>query len=91
MQGFYLDSVVNWAYTGARAVRYDRHLQHLQTRGPRRADHPEGWSKSLDGFTTVTATVLALETRNGDQSLEQAMTISFDLVRMTRKSTNDSR
>ena len=33
----------------------------------------------------VTATVLALETRDGDRVLEQAMLISFDLVRMTRE------
>ena len=33
----------------------------------------------------VTATVLALETRDGDQVLDQAMMIAFDLVRMTRE------
>jgi len=33
----------------------------------------------------VTATVLALETRNEAESLEQAMMISFDLVRMTKE------
>jgi hypothetical protein len=33
----------------------------------------------------VTATVLALETRNENESLEQAIMISFDLVRMTKE------
>jgi hypothetical protein len=33
----------------------------------------------------VTATVLAIETRDGDESLDQAMMISFDLVRMTKE------
>jgi hypothetical protein len=33
----------------------------------------------------VTATVLAIETRNDDESLDQAMMISFDLVRMTKE------
>jgi hypothetical protein len=33
----------------------------------------------------VTATVLALETREGDRVLDQAIMISFDLVRMTRE------
>ncbi|NUQ62648.1 MAG: hypothetical protein HUU20_09175 [Pirellulales bacterium] len=33
----------------------------------------------------VTATVLALETRDGDRVLEQAIMISFDLVRMTKE------
>ena len=33
----------------------------------------------------VTATVLALETRDGDKPLEQAIMISFDLVRMTKE------
>jgi len=33
----------------------------------------------------VTATVLALETRDGDQVLEQAIMITFDLVRMTKE------
>lgn len=36
----------------------------------------------------VTATVLALETRDGDRVLDQAIMISFDLVRMT-KEVND--
>jgi len=33
----------------------------------------------------VTATVLALETREGDQVLDQAIMITFDLVRMTKE------
>ena len=33
----------------------------------------------------VTATVLALETRDGGQVLDQAIMISFDLVRMTKE------
>lgn len=33
----------------------------------------------------VTATVLALETRDGDRVIEQAILISFDLVRMTKE------
>ena len=33
----------------------------------------------------VTATVLALETRDGDQVLEQAIMVTFDLVRMTKE------
>ena len=33
----------------------------------------------------VTATVLALETRDGDRVIEQAIMISFDLVRMTKE------
>ncbi len=33
----------------------------------------------------VTATVLALETRDGDKVLEQAIMITFDLVRMTKE------
>lgn len=33
----------------------------------------------------VTATVLALETRDGERVIEQAMMISFDLVRMTKE------
>jgi len=33
----------------------------------------------------VTATVLALETRDGDQVLDQAIMITFDLVRMTKE------
>jgi len=33
----------------------------------------------------VTATVLALETRDGDRALDQAILISFDLVRMTKE------
>ncbi|MCX7827428.1 MAG: hypothetical protein N2689_18000, partial [Verrucomicrobiae bacterium] len=33
----------------------------------------------------VTATVLALETRDGERAIEQAILISFDLVRMTKE------
>ena len=33
----------------------------------------------------VTATVLALETRDGEKAIEQAIMISFDLVRMTKE------
>jgi len=33
----------------------------------------------------VTATVLALEARDGERAIEQAMIISFDLVRMTKE------
>jgi hypothetical protein len=33
----------------------------------------------------VTATVLALETRDGDRVVEQAIMVSFDLVRMTKE------